>query len=93
MDNLAKLQQYLQLTDNLVELADKNELAECARLLAVDIAHYKMKYGELPLEEPFAITYAEELNDQQRELVISSMETMVGVLGSVIQGLDEKTEH
>jgi hypothetical protein len=93
MDNLAKLQQYLQLTDNLVELADKNELAECARLLAMDIAHYKMKYGELPLEEPFAITYAEELNDQQRELVISSMETMVGVLGSVIQGLDEKTEH
>jgi len=73
MDNLAKLQQYLQLTDNLVELADKNELAECARLLAMDIAHYKMKYGELPLEEPFAITYAEELNDQQRELVISSM--------------------
>ena len=93
MDNLAKLQQYLQLTDNLVELADKNELAECARLLAMDIAHYKMKYGELPLEEPFAITYAEELNDQQRVLVISSMETMVGVLGSVIQGLDEKTEH
>jgi hypothetical protein len=93
MDNLAKLQQYLQLTGNLVELADKNELAECARLLAMDIAHYKMKYGELPLEEPFAITYAEELNDQQRELVISSMETMVGVLGSVIQGLDEKTEH
>jgi hypothetical protein len=93
MDNLAKLQQYLQLTDNLVELADKNELAECARLLAMDIAHYKRKYGELPLEEPFAITYAEELNDQQRELVISSIETMVGVLGSVIQGLDEKTEH
>jgi hypothetical protein len=52
MDNLAKLQQYLQLTDNLVELADKNELAECVRLLAMDIAHYKMKYGELPLEEP-----------------------------------------
>jgi hypothetical protein len=93
MDNLAKLQQYLQLTDNLVELADKNELAECVRLLAMDIAHYKMKYGELPLEEPFAITYAEELNDQQRELVISSMETMVGVLGSAVQGLDEKTEH
>jgi hypothetical protein len=93
MHNLAKLQQYLQLADNLVELADKNELAECARLLAMDIAHYKMKYGELPLEEPFVVTLAEEFNDQQRELVINGMETMVGVLGSIIQGLDEKIEH
>ena len=93
MNNLAKLQQYLQLTDNLVELADKKELAECAKLLAMNIAHYKIKYGELPLEEPYAVTYAEELNDQQRELVINGMETLAGVLGSVIQGLDEKTEH
>jgi hypothetical protein len=38
MNNLAKLQQYLQLADNLVELADKKELAECARLLAMNIA-------------------------------------------------------
>jgi hypothetical protein len=93
MNNLAKLQQYLQLVDNLVELADKKELAECARLLAMNIAHYKMKYGELPLEEPFAVTYAEELNDRQRELVIDGMDIMAGVLVSVIQGLDEKTEH
>jgi hypothetical protein len=59
----------------------------------IDIAHYKRKHGELPLEEPFAVTFAEELNDQQLELVINGMETMVGVLGSVIQGLDEKIEH
>jgi hypothetical protein len=59
----------------------------------MNIAHYKMKYGELPLEEPFAVTYAEELNDQQRELVINGMDTMAGVLVSVIQSLDEKTEH
>ena len=93
MNNLAKLQQYLQLADNLLELADKKELAECARLLAMNIAHYKMKYGELPLEEPFAVTYAEELNDQERELVINGMYTMAGALVSVIQSLDEKTEH
>jgi hypothetical protein len=59
----------------------------------INIAHYKRKYGELPLEEPFAVTFSEELNDQQLELVINGMETMVGVLGSVIQGLDEKIEH
>lgn len=94
MSNLTKLQQYLRLADNLVELADKNELAECARLLAMNVAHYEMKYGEMPLQDRLVMTYAvDELNDQQNELVTKGMETMVGVLGSVIQGMDDKIEH
>ena len=34
-----------------------------------------------------------ELSEPQAELLIDGMETLVGVLGSLIQGLDEKTEH
>ncbi|SCY17315.1 hypothetical protein SAMN05216308_10546 [Nitrosospira sp. Nsp13] len=53
-----------------------------------------MKYGEMPLQHRLVMTYAaDELNDQQNELVTKGMETMVGVLGSVIQGLDDKIEH
>lgn len=87
------LQKYMELADKLVHLADKEELAECARLLAMNVAHYEMKYGELPLQDRLAMTYVDELNDQQAELVTKGMETMVGVLGNVIQGLDEKIEH
>ncbi|WP_175443893.1 hypothetical protein [Nitrosospira sp. Nsp13] len=48
----------------------------------------------MPLQHRLVMTYAaDELNDQQNELVTKGMETMVGVLGSVIQGLDDKIEH
>lgn len=93
MPDMTKLQQYLKLTDKLVEIADKDELAECARLLALNLAHYQIRYGELPLDETSAMTDSNTLSDQQADLVTKSMETMVGVLGSVIQGLDEKISH
>lgn len=93
MSDLSRLEQYMQLVDRLVQLADKEDLAECARLMAMNIAHYEMIYGELPLQDRLAMTYANDLNDQQNELVTKGMETMAGILGSVIQGLDEKIEH
>lgn len=93
MPNLIKLNQYIQLTDKLIEIADKDELAECARLLALNVAHYEMRYGELPLDETSAMADSNTLNDQQADLVTKGPETMVGVLGSVIQGLDEKIIH
>jgi hypothetical protein len=85
--------QYMALADKLIQLADKEELGECARLLAMNVAHYEMKYGKLPLQDRLAMTYANEINDPQAELVVNGMETLVGILGSVIQGLDEKSEH
>ena len=83
----------MQLADELIAVADKDELAECARLLALNVAHYEMRYGLLPLDETLALAYSSNLNDQQAELVTKGMETMVGVLGSLIQGLDEKISH
>jgi hypothetical protein len=91
MSDLTALQQYTALVDELVLHAGKEELAECAHILAMNVAHYEMKYGVLPLEEK--LTIEGEFSDQHAELVSKGMETMAGVLGSVIQGLDEKTEH
>jgi len=42
MTDPTKFQQYLQLVDRLVEIADKEQLAECARLLALNVAHYEI---------------------------------------------------
>ncbi|WON75330.1 hypothetical protein [Nitrosospira sp. Is2] len=93
MPNLSKVEQYMALVEKLIQLADKEELAECARILAINLAHYQIKYGELPLGDGMFMDEQVELSDQQRELVVQGMETLVGVLGSVLQGLDEKTEH
>ena len=32
-------------------IASKEDLAKCARLLAINVAHYKLVYGTLPLDE------------------------------------------
>lgn len=65
-----------------------------AQGLAMNVAHYEMKYGEMSLQDRLAMTYvADELSVQQNELITKGMDTLVGVLGSVIQGMDGKTEH
>ncbi len=49
------------LVDKLVQIADKEDLAERDRLLAMNVAHYEMRYGALPLEDQLAVTT--ELNE------------------------------
>ena len=51
MTNMQLFKQYLQLSDQLVKFASKEDLAECARLLAFNIAHYESVHGALPLDE------------------------------------------
>lgn len=92
MPDLEKLRQYMILVDQLVEVAEKEDIAECARLLAMNVAHYKKRYGELPLEDQLSMINAEEINDQQAELVIDGMETLAGMLGSIME-LNEPVEH
>jgi hypothetical protein len=48
---------------------------------------------ELPQDDGMFMANLGELSEQQAELLIEGMETLVGVLGSVIQGFDETTEH
>lgn len=93
MADIALLKQYLNLADQLTEVASKDELVECARLIALNLAHYELRYGQLPLEEVLDAAFNDEANDQQIELTIKGMETLVGVLGGVIQGFEPKPSH
>jgi hypothetical protein len=93
MTDLKKLKQYIALADTLIERADKEQLAECARILAMNIAHYETEYGELPLDAILAATNTGIANDQRNELTVKGMETLVGVLGTVMQGFDEEISH
>ena len=68
MVNMSQFQQYLKVADQLTSVASKEDLAECARLLAINIAHYVSKYGQLPLDESLAMAYAETPNQAQLDL-------------------------
>ena len=55
MADLSTFEQYYKLADMLIEKATKEQLAECSRLLALNLAHYKARHGELPLDETLAL--------------------------------------
>ncbi len=57
------------------------------------IAHYESRYGQLPLDVTLALTQSNEPNDEQLKLLTSGLKTLVGVLGTVVQGFDVKTEN
>jgi hypothetical protein len=90
MADLSDFQHYYKLADMLIERASKEDLAECARLLALNLAHYQGKFGEMPLEATLAVLDATEPNDAQAVMLRDGMEILVGVLGGVLSGLGEE---
>jgi hypothetical protein len=90
MADLSDFQQYYKLADILIEQASKEQLAECARLLALNLAHYQGRFGEIPLGDTLAILDATDPNDEQAVLLTDGMEILVGLLGGVLSGLGEE---
>lgn len=90
MADLSEFQQYDKLADALIENSTKEQLAECARLLALKLAHYQGKFGEIPLEDTLALLGATEPNDEQAVQLRDGMEILVGLLGGVLSGLGEE---
>lgn len=90
MDDLSRFTEHYKLADLLIEQASKEQLAECARLLALNLAHYQGLYGEARLSDTLALLDATEPNDDQALLLTDGMEILVGVLGSVLSGLGEE---
>jgi hypothetical protein len=88
--DLSSLQPYYKLADWLIEEASKEELAECAKVLALNLAHYQEKYGEIPQEDTLAILEVTEPNEEQAALLRDGMEILVGVLGGALSGLGEE---
>ena len=89
----AQFKQFLQVANRMVEMADKDQMAECARLLALNVTHYEMRYGGLPLETILATMDSKQPNEQQSELIARGMVTLAGILGNVMQGLEDRVTH
>ncbi len=72
--------------------ATKEDLAECARLLALNVAHYKAKYGELPLAEHQAMLEANDIDEDLAKLLASGVLEMTVVL-ALVTGRSEEYER
>ena len=90
MSDISTFEQYYKLADKLIGQATKEQLAECARLLALNLAHHQGRHGEIPLDETLALLDATDPSDEQLKLLTGGMENLVGVLGNVCSGLGEE---
>lgn len=93
MVDLTRFNQYLTLADQLLSVSSKEELAECARLLAINVAHYQSVYGDLTLDATLTAAYADQPNQAQIDLMASGMETLVGVLGGLTSDAGQAKGH
>jgi hypothetical protein len=51
MADLSSFERYLNLADTLIAQSTKEQLAECARLLAFNLAHHQALHGEIPWDQ------------------------------------------
>ena len=88
MANADDLRAYFDLADQLIAGPSKEHIAEAARLLVLNVAHYQLKFGALPLENVADMLRAQTINAQTAELLSAGMQQLVGRLGIVLD-LDE----
>ena len=90
MADLSSFQQYYRLADILIEQASKEQLAECARLLALNLAHYQGRFGEMPLRSTGCNPRCPEPNDDQKLLLRTAWKFSWGCWVHVLSGLGQE---
>lgn len=93
MSDTIRFKQYLALADQMLAVSSKEDIAQCARLLAINIAHYQSVYGDLTLDETLSVAYSESPTQAQLDLMANGMETLVGVLGGLTTDISPPKSH
>jgi hypothetical protein len=83
MADLDDFPAYARLADQRIEQATKDQLADVARLLALNIGWYQQRYGDVPQEALPQMVRAESLNDDTRALRSAGMQNLVSALAEV----------
>jgi len=81
---------YSALANQLIDAMSKEQVAECLHVMAVHLAEYQRRYGEIPRPDLLEFAGATELNDQQARLVRDGMELLVGYLASIRDGGEDE---
>lgn len=75
----------LRLSDDMLARAEREDLEECARILATYCVHYRSKFGDLPMSDTLNLLSSETMNDDQARWIGDGLEMVVGVLGMLEQ--------
>jgi hypothetical protein len=89
MDTFHEFRAYWQLSEDLIADATKDDLAEVARILGMQAAHYARKYGELPIPDMTHLL-SNTADNESVALLRDGTIALVGILGMVkgVGGVD-----
>ena len=73
--------------------ASKEDIAEAARILAMQAAHFARKYGEHQLPDLSRLLSATSIDDDSVGLLRDGTEALVGVLAMVTGGIEEESDQ
>ena len=73
----------LQLSDKMLKRAERHDLEECVRLLAVYCAEYRSKFGLLPFTGSLDLLSRETIDDDQATRLADGWEIIVGFLSAL----------
>jgi hypothetical protein len=82
-DGLKAFKEYYSLSAKLIDEMSKGDLAECTRLMALQLAHYQQRFGILPECELFALFGVAQLSDTEVSLLCNGMMILTGYLDAV----------
>jgi hypothetical protein len=77
-DAMREFKAYWALSERMIADATKTELAETARILALQAAHYARKYGELPLPDLHDLLSATELEGTRSHCCAMALKPSLG---------------
>lgn len=70
----------LTASDQLIEQATKEDLAEVSRVLALHVAHYRTQFGDIPIEDSLDLLGVEKLTDEMARVLADGLEVLIEVL-------------
>jgi hypothetical protein len=88
--DLKEFKAYYALAEKLIEELGQDKLAKCARLMALHIADYKQRFGDISSSDLLGLLGVVELSEEQAKLLRDAMQILVGYLASIRDGLDGK---
>ena len=74
---------YSRLADSLIERTTKEEIADVARLLALNCGYYQTRFGDVPANMLLRMVSAENLDSGTATLLVAGMQNLVSALAEV----------
>ena len=80
---------YNRLADSLIEHTTKDQLADVARLLALNCGYYQTRFGDVPQDVLQRMVKAEALEPETATLLVKGMQNLISALAEVTGLADE----